>query len=169
MNKLYIVTGPAGVGKSTISNGIAELRNESALIEGDEIYHQVVGGYVSPWKEGNHLDTFWRVCISTIKTYLEDGYDVVFNYIIEPERLEVLKETFKDYEIKFIVLLVSEEILLARDKERPEDCQMKERCIVLLNKFKQHNYDSKYIIDTSNISISDTINMALKEDRFILR
>lgn len=169
MNKLYVVTGPAGVGKSTISNGIAESKDKSALIEGDEIYHQVVGGYVSPWKEGNHLDTFWRVCISTIKTYLEDGYDVVFNYIIEPERLEVLKESFKDYDIKFIVLLVSEDILLARDKERPEDCQMKERCIVLLNEFKKHNYDSKYIIDTSNISISDTINIALNEERFNLR
>ena len=67
------------------------------------------------------------------------------------------------------MLLVSEEILLSRDKERPEDCQMNERCIVLLNEFKQHNYDSKYIIDTSDISISDTINMSLKEDRFILR
>ena len=169
MSKLYIVTGPAGVGKSTISNGIAELSNKSALVEGDFLYQQVIGGYVSPWKEGNHLDTFWKVSINTIKTYLEDGYDVVFNYIIEPERLEVLKETFKDYEIKFIVLLVSEEILLARDKERPEDCQMHERCIVLLNEFKNHNYDSKYIIDTSNISISDTINMALNKDRFILR
>ena len=169
MSKLYIVTGPAGVGKSTISNGIAELSNKSALVEGDFLYQQVIGGYVSPWKEGNHLDTFWKISINTIKTYLEDGYDVVFNYIIEPERLEVLKETFKDYEIKFIVLLVSEEILLARDKERPEDCQMHERCIVLLNEFKNHNYDSKYIIDTSNISITDTINIALNEDRFILR
>ncbi len=169
MSKLYIVTGPAGVGKSTISNGIAELSNKSALVEGDFLYQQVIGGYVSPWKEGNHLDTFWKVSINTIKTYLEDGYDVVFNYIIEPERLEVLKETFKDYEIKFIVLLVSEEILLARDKERPEDCQMHERCIVLLDEFKNHNYDSKYIIDTSNISISDTINIALNEERFNLR
>lgn len=169
MNKLYVVTGPAGVGKSTISHGIAESKDKSVLIEGDEIYHQVVGGYVSPWKEGNHLDAFWKVCINTIKTYLEEGYDVVFNYIIEPERLEVLKESFKDYDIKFIVLLVSEDILFARDKERPEDCQMKERCIVLLNEFKKHNYDSKYIIDTSDISISDTINIALNEERFNLR
>ena len=168
MKTLYIITGPAGVGKSTISKGIAELKNKSALIEGDEIYHQVVGGYVSPWKEGNHLDTFWKVCINSIKAYLEDGYDVVFNYIIEPERLEVLKETFKDYNLKFVVLLVNEETLLKRDLERPEDCQMKERCIVLLNEFKNHNYDSKYIIDTPNISISDTINTIENEDRFMI-
>ena len=168
MSKLYIITGPAGVGKSTISKRIAEIKDKSVLIEGDDIYHYVIGGYVSPWKEGNHLDTFWKICINNIKIYLEYGYDVVFNYIIEPERLEILKELFKDYTIKFIVLMVNEDILLKRDQERPEDCQMKERCTVLLNEFKNHNYDSKYILDTSNISIDDTINTIENEDRFLI-
>ena len=94
MPKLYIITGPAGVGKSTISKKIAELKNKSALIEGDEIYHQVVGSYIPAWKEGNHLDTFLKICINSIKIYLEDGYDVVFNYIIDPEQLNILKDTF---------------------------------------------------------------------------
>ncbi len=49
-----------------------------------------------------------------------------------------MKEEFKDYTIKFVVLLVDEKkIYFLRDKERPEDCQMKERCITLLNNFKK--------------------------------
>ena len=40
-------------GKSTISQKLAKLLNKSALIEGDDIYHQVVGGYVQAWKDGN--------------------------------------------------------------------------------------------------------------------
>ena len=168
MNKLYIITGPAGVGKSTISSSLASSLEKSALIEGDFIYHQVIGGYVSPWKEGNHLDTFWKVCINSIKTYLSDGYDVIFNYIIEPNRLGTLKEVFKDYEIKFIVLMVNEDILLKRDLERPEDCQMKERCTTLLNEFKKHNYSDKNIIDTSYISVSDTTKLVLNDNRFII-
>ena len=168
MNSLYIITGPAGVGKSTISNGLAKLKNRSALIEGDFIYHQVVGGYVSPWKEGNHLDTFWKVSINTIKTYLEDGYDVVFNYIVKPENIDMLKDSFKDYDIKFVVLLVDEETLLKRDSQRPEDCQMKDRCITLLNSFKNRNYNPNNIIDTSNISVSDIIDIIEKEDRFLV-
>ena len=63
MPKLYIITGPAGVGKSTISKEIAKLKSKSALIEGDDIYHQVIGGYVQAWKNGNHLETFWKVFI----------------------------------------------------------------------------------------------------------
>lgn len=168
MPNLYIITGPAGVGKSTISKRLAESKNKSVLIEGDYIYHQVVGGYVQAWKDGNHLETFWKVCLNSIKIYLDDGYDIVFNYIINPENLDKIKNEFSNYNIKFVVLLVDEEILLARDKERPEDCQMKERCIVLLNSFKNKNYNSSNILDTSNLSIDETINVIESEDRFIL-
>lgn len=37
MNNLYLITGPAGVGKSTVSMEIAKSYNKSALIEGDDI------------------------------------------------------------------------------------------------------------------------------------
>ncbi|MBP3256058.1 MAG: AAA family ATPase [Clostridia bacterium] len=168
MSNLYIITGPAGVGKSTISKKIAELKEKSVLIEGDEIYHQVVGGYIQAWKEGNHLETFWKVCINTIKIYLEDGYDVIFNYIISPKDIEKIKEELKKYSIKFVVLLVDEKTLLARDKERPRDCQMKERCIILLNNFKNKNYNENNIIDTSNLTINEVIEIIENEDRFII-
>lgn len=168
MSNLYIITGPAGVGKSTISRKIAESKKKSALIEGDDIYHQVIGGYVQAWKEGNHLEVFWKVCISTIRTYLEDGYDVIFNYIVTPTPLKQIQEEFKDYDIKFIVLLVDAKTLLLRDKERPEDCQMNERCITLLNSFKNNNYNKQNILDTSNITVNETVDIIENDNRFIL-
>ena len=168
MPNLYIITGPAGVGKSTISKEIAKNKTKSALIEGDEIYYQVVGGYVPAWKEGNHLDTFWKVCINTINTYLEDGYDVVFNYIVTPTPLQIMKKEFENYSIKFVVLLVDETTLLSRDKERPEDCQMKDRCITLLNNFKNNNYNNQNILDTTNLSIDETVDIIENNNRFIL-
>lgn len=169
MSNLYIITGPAGVGKSTISKKIAESKEKSALIEGDEIYHQVVGGYIPAWKQGNHLDVFWKVCISTIRTYLEAGYDVIFNYIVTPKPLQQMKEEFKDYNIKFVVLLVDEDTLLTRDKERPEDCQMNERCITLLNSFKNNNYDKRNILDTSSLKVSETVDIIENDDKFIVQ
>ena len=45
MANLYIITGPAGVGKSTVSKKIAESKSKSVLIEGDYIYSQVIGSY----------------------------------------------------------------------------------------------------------------------------
>ena len=69
---LYIITGPAGVGKSTISKELAMSSNKSVLIEGDDIYRQVVGGYTPAWRDGNHLQTFWKVCLNIIDTYEYD-------------------------------------------------------------------------------------------------
>ena len=169
MPNLYVITGPAGVGKSTVSKILAQKLNKSSLIEGDEIYHQIIGGYIPAWKDGNHLQTFWKVCINTIRIYLDDGFDVVFNYIITPENLKLLKNEFKNYTIKFIVLLVDESTLLLRDKERPEDCQMKERCITLLNNFKNRNYDNNNILDTTNLSIQETVNLIQNNNNFILK
>lgn len=168
MPNLYIITGPAGVGKSTISKELAKSYNKSALIEGDDIYHQVIGGFVQAWKEGNHLKTFWKVCVNIIKTYLEDGFDVVFNYIITPENLELIKTAFKDYNVKFVVLITDEATLLARDKERPIDCQMGQRCLTLLNSFKNRNYNSRNILDTSNLSVNETVDIIKNDIKFAI-
>ena len=137
MNKLYLITGPAGVGKSTISKLLAEKLNKSILIEGDDIYHMVISGYVQAWKPNNHLELFWKNIISLIQNGLENGYDVVFNYIINRKDYELLKDKFKEYNIIFKVLLVSEEELLRRDKLRDLSCRMNERCLALLNNLKK--------------------------------
>lgn len=168
MNTLYLITGPAGVGKSTISHELANRIDKSALIEGDELYHQVVGSYVSPWLEGNHLDLMWQNAILLIKNYLDNNYDVIFNYIVEPDKLNLIKETFKDYNLKFIVLMVNPDILIKRDQNRDIDCQMGERCLVLLEEFKNHNYDSKYTLNTDNKDVYECVRDILDNDRYLV-
>ena len=168
MTDLYIITGPAGAGKSTISRKIAESKSKSVLIEGDDIYHQVVGGYVQAWKQENHLDIFWKICIDMIDIYLSNGYTVVFNYIVNPENIKALQDKFKEYKIKFIILITDEETLLSRDKERPKDCQMGERCLTLLNDFKNKNYNKNNFLDTSNLSVNETLEEIEKDNKYFI-
>ena len=169
MSNLYIITGPAGVGKSTISKELAKCKRKSVLIEGDDIYHQIIGGYISPWKEGNHLKIFWRVCIETIEIYLDEGYDVIFNYIINKDDIIKIQQNFKKYIVKFIVLLADENTLIIRDKERPLDCQMNERCLILLNSFKSTNFNKNNIIDTSNLTVKEIVSIINTSNKFILK
>ena len=168
MTDLYIITGPAGAGKSTISRKIAESKSKSVLIEGDDIYHQVVGGYVQAWKQGNNLDIFWKICIDMIDIYLSNGYTVVFNYIVNPENIKALQDKFKEYKIKFIILITDEETLLSRDKERQKDCQMGERCLTLLNDFKNKNYNKNNFLDTSNLSVNETLEEIEKDNKYFI-
>ena len=168
MNPLYIITGPAGVGKSTISRAIAESLPKSAVIEGDDIYNQVVGGYILPWLEGNHLDVMWKIVFDSIKTYIESGFDVVFNYIINPEQLSMLKKVFPDVTIRFAVLTVDEKTLLARDSERPLDCQMGERCLDLLREMKAYDYGYDCYLDSTHLTIQETVSKITADDRFVV-
>ena len=82
--------------------------------------------------------------------------------------MELIKTKINDYNIKFVVLLVDEATLLLRDKSRPEDCQMKERCITLLNNFKNRNYNPQNILDTTNLSVEEIINIIQNDNKFIL-
>lgn len=166
MPNLYVVTGPAGVGKSTISRRLATIKEKSVLIEGDTIYSQVVGGYVCAWKEGNHLKIFWKICLDMIESYLSEGYDVVFNYIVNPEHLEMIKERFSN--VKFIILIADEDELLKRDLLRPENCQMRDRCLVLLESFKNKDYGKNYMLDTTNLSMGEIIDVFESDDRFLV-
>ena len=169
MNKIYLLTGPAGVGKSTISKLIATNLEKSVLIEGDEIYHLVVGGYVSPWKNGNHLSLFWQNCKSIIANSIRSGYDVVFNYILDKKQVLDIKQTFSNCQIKFVCLMVDEKTIVERDKLRPSDCQMGERSLILLKSMKQKNFNKNNILDTTNLTENETYLEVLNNDKFILK
>lgn len=168
MSCLYIITGPAGVGKSTISNDLAKLKEKSALIEGDDIYHLVCGGYVKPWLEGNHLEVFWENCVDLIKNFNNKGYDIIFNYICTPKDTEYIKKNFKDIEIKLCILVTDEETIVKRDKMRPIDYQMGERSIILLKEFNKMDYDKEYYLDTTLLSIDEVVREIIENDKFLL-
>ena len=45
---------------------------------------------------------------------------------------------------------------------------MNERCTILLNEFKDHNYPENFILDTSHLTADETAALVLEDDRFIL-
>ena len=165
---IYLLTGPAGVGKSTVSKLIAENLPKSCLIEGDDVYNIVIGGHVSPWKEGNQLGLFWKNSFDMIENCIEENFDVVFNYILSKEDVANIRARFPKEQIKFVVLLVDEKTIVARDKLRPLDCQMGERSVVLLREMLEENFDSSNILDTTALSAEQTFLEILKNNRFLI-
>ena len=148
MSNLYLVTGPAGVGKSSISEALASRFKKSAVVEGDTIYNQIVGGYIPAWKEGNHLELFWELSMMNIQFYLDRGYDVVFNYIFNKDSLKKIVNNTYCENIKFIVLMTDEE--------------------TLLKSFIQKGFEEKFILETTNLTINQCVDTIINDNRFII-
>ena len=165
---LYLITGPAGVGKSTISNLLAASKSKSALVEGDDFYHLVKGGYVSPWKQGNHLAVYWENVTAVIDNFLRRGFDVVFNAVFFKEDLERLAARFGGAEIKFVLLTARPDVIVARDQARPPDCQMGKRVLILLREFEAERFGDRHILDTSGQSAEETASEIERGERFRL-
>ena len=168
-NKVYLITGPAGVGKSTISKALAEKLQKSAHINGDLLYNMIISGYVLPWEDdGMYLDLLWDNLSCLIENFIRRDIDVVVDYIIFPEHLEKIAELQKkyDFELKYVVLIAEKKEMLARDQQRPAEETMGDRVVELLEEFMSKDIDERFIINTSDCSIEESAERVLKDDRF---
>ena len=68
-NCIYIISGPPGVGKSTVSKELAATFDKSAVIEGDMIYLMVKSGLVAPCRllKGK-TDKLKILCVASRRT-----------------------------------------------------------------------------------------------------
>ncbi|WP_025677154.1 AAA family ATPase [Paenibacillus polymyxa] len=138
MNKsLYIVSGPAGVGKSTTSKMLVQKLNKSAYISGDIISHLPINGRGKPWLDKETNDLTWKNITSLTRNLIDYGFDVVLDYVVFPEDVNRLIEELSNYDIRiiYVVLMADSQTIIFRDGLRAEENQMKERSTILLNEF----------------------------------
>ncbi|MEK4521470.1 AAA family ATPase [Psychrobacillus sp. FSL W7-1457] len=159
MNKIYIISGPAGAGKSTISKGLAEQFENSAYIEGDLINHMVVGGYLPPWKSKESLSLVWDNIADLSINFVQANKDIIIDYVAFPDEVERFSEKIyaevKNAEIRCVVLWVERKELLRRDSLRIQEHQMGLRCVELLNEFEAKGKNKRFLYDTTYLQPSD--------------
>jgi 2-phosphoglycerate kinase len=168
---IYVITGPCGIGKSSISYSLADRYERSAHIDADYLYHMVVGGRVRPWEDDwALLNLLWANIRSVTENFVTRGITPVIDYVIFPEQLGFVKEIAEkhDLKVKYVVLMADEKTVRHRDNCRPSDIQMGERAVILLNEFQEKKMDDRFILDTTNRSIEETISEIIASDRFII-
>jgi adenylate kinase family enzyme len=155
MNKIYIISGPAGVGKSTTSKRLAEQFEQSAYIEGDLINHMVIGGYVPPWKSEELLSLIWENIADLSTNFVQANKDVIIDYVAFPAEVEKFSQKIyaevENAEIIYVVLWVDDDELLRRDALRIKEHQMGVRCLELINEFASKGIDNRFVYNTTNL------------------
>ncbi|MDG5472183.1 AAA family ATPase [Jeotgalibacillus sp. ET6] len=174
MQTVYVVSGPAGAGKSTISKALAQTLASSARIEGDVVNHMVAGGYQPPWKSERLLELTWKNIADLSRNFVRSGMDVVIDYVAFPQEIIRLKQRLREQaecKIKYIVLQVKEEELVRRDRLRPASQQMGHRSIELARQFDENGINQKFILDTTEMSegqVDEICHEILTNDRYTI-
>lgn len=168
---VYVISGPAGVGKSTTSGKLVQMRERSAYISGDDISHIPVNGRGKPWlcEKTNRLT--WINISSLARNLLNYHYDVIIDYVSFPLEVRRLYEELEDLDIEFVyvVLLVDSETLQTRDQSRPKEIQMGERSLILLEEFREALSDDKYVLRTEEYSeeqLEEVVNEIMNNEKF---
>ncbi|SES44880.1 AAA family ATPase [Psychrobacillus sp. OK032] len=160
MNKIYIISGPAGVGKSTTAKGLAEQFDHSAYIEGDLINHMVVGGYLPPWKSRDSLLLVWENIADLTINFVKVNKNVIIDYVAFPEEVEKLSQKIyaevQNVEIIYVILWVDSDELLRRDALRIKENQMGVRCLELMNEFESKGIDKRFFYNITYLQPADS-------------
>ena len=169
---VYIISGPAGVGKSTTAGELVQQFDKSALISGDDISHIPVNGRGKPWLCQETLQLTWSNILSLTRNLLGFGYDVVIDYVTLPAQAAWLAENLRDRNVKvfYVVLMVGEAEIVRRDQGRHPDARMGARSVELLREFKEVLQGDEHILNTESYGVGqlpEVIGEILSSPRFL--
>ncbi|NQX68671.1 AAA family ATPase [Paenibacillus alba] len=164
MQTVYILSGPAGVGKSTTSRALVHTLKNSAYISGDYVSHMHVNGSQKPWESKFELSLIWNNILSLTQNFVSNGIDVVVDYVTFPDEAYWLRDRLMELSVNVVytVLWVEPKTLLSRDQLRKPEHQMGERCLILIEEFKESGLDTKHLLDTSHNSV-DAIDLVIED------
>lgn len=161
--RLFIISGPASVGKTTVSRVLAHhLTEKTAIVDGDDIlrFHLV---------NCSASDFFLLNAKTIINNFLKSGVDVVFSHSVLPEEIKELTEGLDQEEVKVVFLTAGLPTLKLRNQTRSMDDQTHLDLEQELKSYVDANLDPKHVLDNSKLSLSETAKTIIQETRFILK
>lgn len=163
-----LITGPAGAGKTSVSNALAKRFERSAFVEVDTLQGMIKAGRVKPWPHDDEvalqLSLAAKNACDIAHNFLEKDFDVIIADAIGKTQLEQYSNFFKDKNFKVFLLLPSLEVLLARFDNREVNERLRERTIELHKKFSERQDQFNWhVINSSNQSLEETVEQIYKE------
>lgn len=162
--EVYLISGPLGVGKSTVSKSLADSMNQCALIEGDLLLHVYRGENEPPWEE--RLRLAWLNITAVTRNLLRHGVDVVIDFVVEDE-LQWFYDQLSDLDatLHYVVLHAQPDTLTARLSQRG-DGQYIQRSLFLRNKLMASPSNEPFLLDADRKRPEELVEEIVNDTRF---
>ena len=163
---IYIVSGPCGVGKSTLAKELVNHLGKCALIHGDDFLSMYAQDSEPPWEE--NLTIMWKNMLSLTQNLLQHGCNVVIDTVVEDELQWFCKHfSHLKVKIKYIVLRAEPQTLCDRLQARG-DTHLVNRSLALLNQLENRPENKNHLYDTTKKHPNQVLNDVLAMTEFEL-
>ncbi len=120
---VLILTGPPGVGKTTVAAVLARRHSPAVHLEADTFFRFIRSGYVEPWKPESHDQNrlVMGIVADAAAAYAAAGYFTIVDGIVIPRWfLAPLRDRFRlaGLEVAYVVARAPLSVCAARIRER---------------------------------------------------
>lgn len=167
---VVLITGIMAAGKSTVAQALAERLPRSVHLRGDVFRRMIVNGYVPidpPISEAAlaQLLLRYRQAVAAAQTYCQAGFTVVYQDVmvgsVLGEVVDMLKKAIPAHPIYVVVLCPSVAAVTERDKARHKVAYQSWSPAQLDHLLRAETPRIGYWLDTSSLSIDETVNTIL--------
>jgi tRNA uridine 5-carbamoylmethylation protein Kti12 len=170
---VIVVTGPTGVGKSTVSHLLAAAFERSAHVKGDDVMASVVSGWMDPSlpeADAQNEAVGAAIAVSAM-SFAGDGYTTVVDGYFFPDGVDGLAAACaaRDLSCHYVVLTADLETCWRRASSRPEGRWPLEYepVAALFARFAGLDLDARRVVDATGSpeSVRDEVLRRFRDGR----